>query len=253
MTIEHNILGAVFIFARIAAAVWTAPGGGSSAFGTRFRLIASVLLAVAVAPIVAPIETSLVSAGDWFWAITGELGVGGASGFSASLIVAAGRQAGDMIASAAGLGHAMLIDAEPGEEATAIGRLYGLLATAMFAALDGPMRLVRMIVASYRVVPVGRLRPTTHAADWAFDRLDLALETALTAAFPALVSLLIAGFAIALIGRAAPSLALWSMSLPMRIVVGLIVVAASVGIVAAAAGASWNGLAEKIALERLLS
>ncbi len=250
--LKFEIIAHICVFARIIAAVWTAPGGGSSAFGTRFRLIASVFLAVAVAPIVAPVGTSVGSAGDWFWAITGELGVGAAVGFSASLIVAAGRQAGDMIASAAGLGHALLIDSEPGEEATAIGRLFGLLATALFAAFDGPMRIVRMIVASYRVIPVGRLRPTIPLAEWAFDRLDGSLETALIEAFPALVALLIAGFAIALIGRAAPSLALWSTALPMRIVVGLIVVAASVGIVAAASGGAWNALPEQFALERLL-
>ena len=83
--------------------------------------------------------------------------MGGLLGWSAALIVAAARQAGDLVAAQAGLSAAALFDPETGDELTALGHLYGLIALAVFLALDGPLVLVGALIESYRAVPAGGL------------------------------------------------------------------------------------------------
>ena len=67
-------------------------------------------------------------------------GLGGAAlGWSAALIVAGARQAGELVGLQAGLSPAALLDPEAAEELTPLGHLYGLVALAVFLALDGPL------------------------------------------------------------------------------------------------------------------
>ena len=73
-----------------------------------------------------------------------EVLTGGVLGWSAALIVAGARLAGELVAAQAGLSTATLIDPETGEELTPLGRLYGWIALAVFLALDGPLVLVRV-------------------------------------------------------------------------------------------------------------
>src|SRR5205823_4880255 len=78
-----------------------------------------------------------------------------ALGLSAALVVAGARQAGELVGAQAGFAPAALFDPEAGDEMTALGHLYGLVALGVFLALDGPLALVRALVESYRVIPPG--------------------------------------------------------------------------------------------------
>ena len=76
---------------------------------------------------------------------------------SAGLIVAGARQAGDLVAAQSGLSTASLFDPETGDDLTALGHLYGLIALVVFLAMDGPLVMVGALVESYRTVPAGGL------------------------------------------------------------------------------------------------
>ena len=64
-----------------------------------------------------------------------EVLVGAGIGWSASLVIAGARQAGEIVGAQAGLSAAALFDPEAGEDLTALGHLYGLVALGVFPNL----------------------------------------------------------------------------------------------------------------------
>jgi flagellar biosynthetic protein FliR len=233
-----NPTTAILVLARTLGLGATAPALAAPGLEPRFRLLLAIALAAVIAPVVGP---SLAVPSGWSaiaLACLGEVVVGAALGWSAGLIIAGARQAGEIVGAQAGLSAAALFDPEAGDELTPLGHLYGLIALGVFLALDGPLMLVRCLAESYETLPVGGLGLTLETAEVACGRVGHALALAVRAAAPTAIALSLAGIALGLIGRAAPSLPLATMSLPVRYVLGLLLAmlgaVALVGTVAAA-------------------
>lgn len=228
--------------ARVLGLAWTAPALATSGLGARFRLAMAALLGAVVLPLVGPSLEGSIPAG---WVALGraclvEALVGSALGWSAALIVAGARQAGEIVGMQAGLSPAALLDPDAGDELTPLGHLYGLVALMVFLALDGPIVLVRALVESYRVLPVGGMILSDETARQAFGRVGSALELALRAAAPTAVAVAVAGMALGLLGRAAPSLPLVALSLPLRFALGLLLVVLGLSALAGTLALAWN-------------
>src|SRR5581483_3413337 len=88
------------VLARVLGLAWTAPVLATPGLGGRFRLALAVLLSAVVVPVVGPALAPVVPTG---WALLGrallvEGLVGAALGWSAALIIAGARQAGEVVA-----------------------------------------------------------------------------------------------------------------------------------------------------------
>ena len=150
------------------------------------------------------------------------------------------RQAGEVVGAQAGLSAAALFDPHAGDDLTPLGHLYGLIALASFLALDGPLVLVRALVESYRVLPAGGVVLSEEAARGVFGRVGQALTLAVRAAAPTALALALAGAALGLLGRAAPSLQLVALSLPIRSALGMLLVLLGMITLAATLSAAWS-------------
>jgi flagellar biosynthesis protein FliR len=137
---------------------------------------------------------------------------------------------------------ATLIDPESGEAIHPLGRLYGLLALAVFLALNGPLLLVRALVESFQTVPAGRMLFTVDTVTTAMTQLGRVLELGLRAAAPAALALALAGIAVGWLGRAAPSLPFTALALPLRSLTGIALVLLSAAALAATFTAAWTAL-----------
>ena len=230
--------------ARAAGLAWTAPVLATPGLGVRFRLLLAALIGITLAPVVASGASAGSSLPMVGGALIGEVFIGAALGWSASLVIAGARQAGELVGAQAGFSAAALFDPEASEEMTALGHLYGYLALGVFLALDGPLALVRALVESYRVVPAGGAWMTGMTADGfmtlAFSRVGEALALCLRAAAPVAVALALAGAALGLLGRAAPSLQLVALSVPVRAALGLILVFLGMVVLVASLSSAWS-------------
>jgi len=229
----------LLVFARASGLAWTAPGWSTSGLGWRVRLGLAMLVTLAVAPCADLGSWRSLDLASVARLAPAELGVGAMLGFSASLVLAGARQAGDLVGTQAGLSPAALLDPDAGEDLNALGHLYGWVALGAFLALDGPVALVGALAESYRAIPPGGLQLSQETIDLAFGRMGWALALALRAAAPAGVALIAAGVALGMLGKAAPSLSLLSYALPIRVGVGLVLVLLGMMAVAGVFAAAW--------------
>jgi flagellar biosynthetic protein FliR len=233
------------VLARVAGLAWAGPALATPGLGWRFRLALAVLLVAVLLPVVEPMVRLPEGEGAGLAALARacvvEVVIGAALGWSAALVVAGARQAGEVVGLQAGLSPAALLDPEAGDELTPLGHLYALVALAVFLALDGPLVLVKGLVESYRVLPAGEAVLSDATARLAFGRVGEALALAVRLAAPTALALALAGIALGLLGRAAPSLQLMALSLPVRWVLGLILVFLGLIALAGSLAAVWRG------------
>jgi len=230
------------VLARVLGLCLTAPVLAVPELDWRFRLALAAVLSAVLAPVVGSWVEPPTTWSNAASAGLSELLAGGLIGWSAALVVAGARAAGDLVATQAGLATATLIDPESGEVVNPLGRLYGLIALAVFLALDGPLLLVRALVESYQTVPAGRMLLSSETVTTAFAQVGRVLELALRAAAPPALALALAGIAVGWLGRAAPSLPFTALALPLRSLTGIALVLLSLGALAATFGAAWSAL-----------
>lgn len=239
MWLAMNAPAFALVTARAAGVCFTAPVLAAPGLDWRFRTVLALALGAWTAPLALGVIGAPASRFGLGWLVANEAIVGGLMGLSASLVVAAARQAGELVASQAGLATSSLFDPETGEESTALGHLYGLIALAAFLALDGPLAIVDALLRSFEAFPAGRLALERDSAEALFAQTADALKLALRAAAPPAVALATAGVALGWLGRLAPSVPLMALSLPIRAVLGVVLVMASLAGLAACLDGAW--------------
>jgi len=235
----HAPIWAVVI-ARVSGVCMTSPLTVAPGVDWPLRFVLSLLLGSILIPVLEPTIGSFPPATHLAWLILTELLVGGLLGFSAGLIVAAARQAGDLVAAQAGLSASALFDPETGEELTPIGHLYGLIAMAVFLAMEGPLVLVGAMVESYRTVPVGGHGLSEGSVLQLFTQVGGALALSLRAAAPVAIALAVAGLVLGWIGRLAPAVPFLALSLPVRSMLGIVLVFLSLATLVATLAQAWT-------------
>jgi flagellar biosynthesis protein FliR len=230
----------MLVTARAAGVCFTAPVLAAPGLDVRFRLALAVLLGAWLAPVATPLVESPAAGRSMAWLVLNEALVGGLIGWSASLIVAAARQAGDLVAAQSGMSTSTLFDPETGEELSALGHLYGLIALATFLAVDGPLVMAEAMIESFRAIPAGRPVFERASAVRLFGQAADALALALRAAAPPALALAAAGVALGWLGRLAPSVPLMTLSLPIRATLGVVLVSAGLAVLIACLANAWG-------------
>jgi flagellar biosynthesis protein FliR len=230
------------VLARILGLCVTAPALAVPELDWRFRLGLAVVISAVLIPV---LEPSIAPPAAWqgaAQALLSELLTGGVLGWSAALVVAGARQAGELVAAQAGFSTATLLDAKTGDGLTPLGGLYGWIALAVFLAIDGPLLLVRALADSYAAVPAGRLIVSHETAMLAFAQVGRALALAVGAAAPPAVALVLAGIVVGWLSRTAPSLPFVALALPIRSFLGLVLVMLGLAALAAILAGAWGTL-----------
>jgi flagellar biosynthesis protein FliR len=233
----------LLLVARIGGVCMTAPVAVVPGVDRRLRIVLALSLGLVLVPVLEPMVAVRPAGASVVWLALLELLVGGLLGWSAGLIVAGARQAGDLVAAQAGLSAAALFDPETGSELSALGYLYGLIALGVFLALNGPLALVAALVESFRTIPAGSLVLDEATATRASAQVGSALALALRAAAPPAIALALAGIALGWIGRLAPAVPLLTLSLPVRAMLGIVLVFLGLATLAATLAQAWTGWA----------
>jgi flagellar biosynthesis protein FliR len=159
-----------------------------------------------------------------------ELMVGLLIGFVFQLLFLAAEMAGSMAGYQVGLAISSAFDPSVGDQVGAFGRFWILLATLIFLAINGHHLVIRAFNDSYRAIPPGQMQVVGTTAELIMSQTAYVLVLAIKIAAPVLVTLILADVALGTIAKLMPTMNIFVVGFPLKIGLGLFVVAMSLPI-----------------------
>jgi flagellar biosynthetic protein FliR len=222
--ISPDMVASVFIlFCRIGGCLMVTPGFSSPRLPVRPRLFIALALTLALAPQLTggkpfPVGNLGVLAGDIF----GELFIGGVIGLLGRFYFYALETTLMAVSMGIGLSNGMGAPIDQSEQLPTIATLITLTATCLIFVTDLHWELIRGLVASYSVMPVGFVLRPQAALALVVDDLARAFVIALRIASPFIVYSVIVNLAIGLVNRLTPQIPVFFISGPFVIAGGMI-------------------------------
>src|SRR6266446_1362185 len=140
---------------------------------------------------------------------------------------AALQLAGRLIDLQLGFGVATLIDPATRGHAPLLGTLLWMVAVVVFFAIDGHHALIRALALSLQSVPPGTPLPDLELAP-VVGQFGAMFTFAMAIAAPVVLVLLLVDAVVAVMARTMPQMNIFFLSLPLKILVGLLTLALSV-------------------------
>lgn len=163
--------------------------------------------------------------------------IGFGIGFGVAVIIAAAEAMGDLLAVQIGISGAAALDPLTNNSVPVLGTFASLFAVTLLLAVDGHLVMLQAVADSLELLPIGRpldlQAGIATMVSWGTTLFVLGTRFAA----PVIVTVLLANVAIAVLGRAAPSLNVLAVAFPIQIGLGLLALTASLPLV----GAFFNG------------
>ena len=208
---------------RIGAVVTAMPMLGSAALPARVKVMASLALAMALAPLLPPVPVWAGFNADTVLSILLELAIGVAIGLCIRLIFEAGALAGELVALGTGLSFAQMTDPLRGGTSGVVGQWFYLLFGLLFFTSNGHLALIALLLDSYRALPIGTALPDPAAFLAVLPTLMLQVfRGGLSLALPLVVAMLAINLVFGALARAAPALNPIQLGLPVALLLGLL-------------------------------
>ncbi|HEY6359870.1 MAG TPA: flagellar biosynthetic protein FliR [Vicinamibacterales bacterium] len=216
---------------RPGAVVMVAPGFAGTHIPAPVKVGLTVMIALGLLPsVVVPRALPEVSLA---LVIAREVAIGLSLAFVLRALIAGAELAGHLSGQQIGFNYGATIDPQSGVRNNMLATLYGSLATLGFLAINGHHQLLRALAASYEGLPIGIGHINPSIVQSVRDIFALVFIVGARLAAPIVIVLLIVELAVGLISRAAPSLSFMVIGYPIRIVVGLLLLAALIGTIPA--------------------
>jgi flagellar biosynthetic protein FliR len=220
----HLIAVYVVVLFRVAAMMVFAPLLGSDRIPKRVKALMACVLAAGIAPGIS--INPAIPQTPWGLAIGigGEIIFGLAMGMILSFVFVAAQWAGEIIGQQMGLSLGASFDPEFAGQGSVIGDMYFFITLIVFLVINGHHAMLRGVRESFDVLP-----PLTVGMDRPLLGLLLGLFQASTflamqLAAPILVTMLVVDVVLGFLGKTVPQLNIMSAGIPMRSLVGLIVI-----------------------------
>jgi flagellar biosynthesis protein FliR len=219
------------LLVRPGMVVMVAPALGGTYAPMPIKIALTILLAVTLAPSVTiPIATNDVALALF---VVREAVIGLAIALAVQVLIATAELAGHLTGFQIGFSHGAMIDPVSGVRNPVVASLYGLLTLLSFFAINGHHEVLRALVASYAQLPIGAGHINASILTSVREFLGIIFTVGTRLAAPVVVVLLIVELAVGLISRSAPALHFMIIGYPVRLIVGLTVLAMMVATVPA--------------------
>ena len=152
--------------------------------------------------------------------------IGMSLAFGLRALIAGAEFAGHLTGQQIGFSYGATIDPQSGVRNNMLATLYGTLATLGFLGINGHHAVLRALAQSYTALPIGVGHLDASIVDSVRQILALVFIVAARLAAPVIVVLLLVEMIIGLISRTSPALSFMVIGYPIRILVGLALIAA---------------------------
>jgi flagellar biosynthetic protein FliR len=229
---EQHVAAFFLVLARIGPLFVLAPLFSSKLLPARVRGIVAVALAVGITPVVSAGVKLSLGAEDMAFLLLKEMLVGMAFAFSIGALFAALSTAGTLLDTSIGFSYGSLVDPITGNQSTVIAQLYGLVGTMVFIAIGGDGWVVRGIARTYELVGLNQAPDLGRLVGAMVTSFAGIMTSALEVAGPVMLALILTDAAFGVVSRVVPQLNVFAVGFPAKVVVGLLLVSATMPFVA---------------------
>jgi flagellar biosynthesis protein FliR len=233
--LSQHLVPAAMVVARVSGLAVQGPVLSSPAIPLRIKALLVVSLGLAVYPSLAPTmaDAQGASLAMALPLLVLEFGIGVFIGFMASMPLLAAQFAGLSMGQQIGLGFARFYNPAIGDESDALEQILFFLALATFVALGGMESMFSCVVASFGSLPAGAV-PAMFTGASEISPLAVftgaitgAFELGLRVAAPLLAIVCLETVVMGYLSRSVPQLNVLSIGFPVRIILGLGIIVAS--------------------------
>ncbi|MGS0727367.1 flagellar biosynthetic protein FliR, partial [Shewanella sp. 0m-11] len=196
---------------------------GATTTPTRVRLLLSVAVTVAVAPVLPTMPTIDLFSLSAAFITAQQIVIGVAMGFATQLLMQTFVLTGQIIGMQTSLGFASMVDPSSGQQTPVISNFFLLLTTMIFLAVDGHLLLIKMVIASFDSIPVSMQGLSLASYRLFTEFVGYMFGAALTMSLSAIVALLTINLSFGVMTRASPQLNIFSIGFPVTMIAGLFI------------------------------
>jgi flagellar biosynthetic protein FliR len=219
----------LMLFVRTGAAMTLLPGFSALYVTMRIRLILALALALLLSPVlgdtVPPLPESPLSLA---LLILGEATVGIFIGVAARIILGALHTAGTLAAYFSSLASAVIQDPVADQQSSTIAGFFSTLGIVLVFATDLHHLMLRSILDSYAVFPIGGMPPMEDLSARMVALVAASFRLGLELAIPFLVAGLGYQVGLGVLGRLMPQLPVYFFGLPLHLGLQILVIALTI-------------------------
>lgn len=209
------------VFARVGAILMLIPMFGDDSVSPRIRLIAALLIALALQPIVAGKLTPGLEGDALVLALLREVVIGLAIGALVRILYLSIAIAGTVIATQAGFSMITAFDPTMGGQTSAVARLMSIGALLFLFAFNIHHLLIVGVVKSYNFVTPELTTAGRDLAEVAVNTVARSFAIGLQIAAPFLVFGLVVNIGLGLAARLAPTIQIFFIAQPFMLLAGI--------------------------------
>lgn len=216
------------LFVRASCLVVTAPLLSQRAFPMLAKIGIAGTLAVALAPAVPPATLQApMYLGQVVEGVLREVLFGLLLGLAMNMVFVAAHMASRLAGLQIGFSIGGVIDPMTGNDAASLDQFYAVLAALVFFAISGHQIVVATLAETVRAVPPGGFDPLTLSGEGVASFGAGLLVTAVRVAIPVVAALLLVDVGLGVAARTVPQMQVLLVGLPVKVGVGLLVLAAA--------------------------
>jgi flagellar biosynthetic protein FliR len=233
---QQHVVAFFLVLARVSPLFVLAPLFSSKMVPARVRGIVAVAIAIGLSPVVGHSGTLPTDTLALATLIFKELLVGAAFAFALGALFAAISVAGGMLDSIIGFSYGSLVDPVNGTQSTVLSNAYGMVGLMVFIAISGDAWVLKGLARTYDVVGLTQYPSMSHIVAGSTAAFVAIFGAAVEIAGPVILALILTDAAFGMVSRVVPQLNVFQVGFPAKVVVGLILIGATLPFVA-----GWMG------------
>lgn len=218
---------------RVTGFLTLAPAFSQRSVPIPYRFWIGMMLTLILLPIVNAQALTGVTGIAYLPLVLRELAVGLLIGFVVMLALTSGNLAGKIVGVQMGYGLATVMDPITSEQGTLIDQLNGLIVLILFFTLGGHRMIILALSKSFEVVPLGIAQWPGGITDGVLQLFFHVILLGIQIAIPVMASVFIVEAAVGVLSKGAPQFNVFTIGLPMRILVGAIVLIGTIPLLVA--------------------
>jgi len=223
---NQTVLLFVLLLIRVTGLIVAAPFFSQSGVPMQVQVGVALTLSLVLFPLFAP-SAPLVVSDLWAftWLATKEVAVGLLLGFLATMFFAAIQLAGSYVTNQIGIGVAHTLDPISNQQSPVMGQVYFILAFMLFLSLGMHHKLISTLAHSLELIPLGTgAIPSNLVIGRMLSMAGDMFELSLVLVLPAFGLLLLQEIGLAFVSKIMPQMNVFMVALPLKLLVGLILV-----------------------------